>query len=300
MRRGAVGHTAAAGRGGMTALSSDMVEQSITRRRDARLGPLLRAALAGARALVAAGARSHRVKQDGTPQTDADLASDAAIRAVLAKELPGLAIVSEEEVGELPADFADRPFVLVDPLDGTREYMEGHPDHAVCIAIIENRRPVLGAIVAPMVRRAWTAEADARVFRLSAALELEGPGEPVHVATQHLAAPRLVTSRSRPDPFAAALMPAMPGATLHPLGAVLKLVAVATGEACLFPAGNPSSEWDIAAGEALVLAAGGCMLGVDGRPILYGDAANRFRHPPYAAGSTEAMVRSAISQWAAN
>jgi 3'(2'), 5'-bisphosphate nucleotidase len=280
----------------MKAVSSDMVEQSITR----RLAALLSAALAGARALAAVQDRGHRLKPDGTPQTEADLASDAAIRAVLAKELPGIAIVSEEDVGALPADFADRPFVLVDPLDGTREYMEGHPDHAVCIALIENRRPVLGVIVAPMMRLAWTAGADARVVRLSATLEPEGPGETVHVAAHSQEAARLVTSRSRPDPFAAALMPAMPGATLRPLGAVLKLVAVASGEACLFPAGNPSSEWDIAAGEALVLAAGGCMLGIDGRPIRYGDAASRFLHPPYAAGATEEMVRSAIAQWPAN
>jgi 3'(2'), 5'-bisphosphate nucleotidase len=96
------------------------------------------------------------------------------------------------------------------------------------------------------------------------------------------------------------LMSGLPGASLRPLGAVLKLVAVATGEACLFPAGNPSSEWDIAAGEALVLAAGGVMLGAGGTPMLYGDAANRFLHPPYAAGATEQMVRAALAQWAAN
>ncbi len=112
--------------------------------------------------------------------------------------------------------------------------------------------------------------------------------------------PRLVTSRSRPDPVALALLDTMAGASVRPVGAVLKLVAVATGEACLFPAGNPSSEWDIAAGEALVLAAGGAMTAIDGRPILYGDAANGFRHPPYAAGATEALISAAFAQWPAN
>jgi 3'(2'), 5'-bisphosphate nucleotidase len=268
--------------------------------RDAQLSVLLGAALAGARALSATEPCSHRKKSDGTPQTDADLASDAAIRAVLSRGMPGVAIVSEEHQADLPTDFAARPFLLVDPLDGTREFIEGHPDHAVCIALIENRRPVLGVIVAPMIRRAWTAGADARAFALSGELEPVGEGEIIRVASHGGPATRLVTSRSRPDPFAAALMPVMPGATLRPLGAVLKLVAVATGDACLFPAGNPSSEWDIAAGEALVLAAGGVMLAADGGPIRYGDAARKFLHPPYAAGATEAMVRSALTQWPAN
>lgn len=267
---------------------------------DVRLAVLLEAALAGARVLTAFQGRNHRVKPDGTPVTDADMASDAAIRQVLTAGLPGVPIVSEEHGGDLPPGFAERPFLLVDPLDGTREFIEGHPDHAVCIALIENRRPRLGVIAAPMQRRVWMAGAEARAWRLSAAMTIEGPGEVLRVATHGDAPGRLVTSRSRPDPFAAALMPSLPGATLRPLGAVLKLVAVAAGEACLFPAGNPSSEWDIAAGEALVLAAGGSMLAVGGAPILYGDAGNSFLHPPYAAGANETMVRSALAQWPAN
>ncbi|MGL4243271.1 MAG: inositol monophosphatase family protein, partial [Beijerinckiaceae bacterium] len=91
-----------------------------------------------------------------------------------------------------------------------------------------------------------------------------------------------------------------PGANLRPVGAVLKLVAVATGDACLFPAGNPSSEWDIAAGEALVIAAGGSMLGRDGQPLTYGHAELDFLHPPYAAGANEALVRAAFAQWPAS
>jgi 3'(2'), 5'-bisphosphate nucleotidase len=267
---------------------------------DTRLESLLRAALSGARALAAVTARDFRAKADGTPQTEADLASDAAIREVLSAEWPGVTIVSEEHTDSLPADLAARPFLLVDPLDGTREFIEGHPDHAVCIALVENRRPVLSAIVAPMQRLAWTAGVDARVWELSDTLEPMGAGQILRVGSRDAHATRLVTSRSRPDPFAAAILPGMPGATLKPMGAVLKLVAVATGQACLFPAGNPSSEWDIAAGEALVLAAGGCMLGAGGQPILYGNTANRFLHPPYAAGATEAMVRGALAQWAAN
>jgi 3'(2'), 5'-bisphosphate nucleotidase len=272
----------------------------MTRPHDPRLNSLLRAALAGARALAAVTARDFRPKADGTPQTEADLASDVAIRAVLQADMPGIPIVSEEHLGDVAPGFANHPFLLVDPLDGTREFIEGHADHAVCIALIERRRPVLSAIVAPMQRRAWTAGADARLWHLSDHLEPLGSGVVVRVQAAPGCAPRLVTSRSRPDPFAAAILPGLPGATLQAVGAVLKLVAVATGEACLFPAGNPSSEWDIAAGEALVLAAGGAMLGAGGHPLRYGNAENGFRHPPYAAGATEAMVRAALTQWPAN
>ncbi|MGL4239656.1 MAG: inositol monophosphatase family protein, partial [Beijerinckiaceae bacterium] len=88
-------------------------------------------------------------KADGTPQTEADLLSDRAIGETLAQECPGVPIVSEGSRGDLPHDFAARPFLLVDPLDGTREFLEGHADHAVCVALIENRRPALGVVVAP-------------------------------------------------------------------------------------------------------------------------------------------------------
>jgi 3'(2'), 5'-bisphosphate nucleotidase len=261
---------------------------------------LLAAALEGARALTGADRRALVRKADGTPQTAADLASDAAIRAALHILMPGVAIVSEEHLAELPADFADRPFLLVDPLDGTREFMEGHPDHAVCVALIDQRRPVAGVIVAPMLRTAWTAGSAATEWSLSQELEPVGSGRPVKIAPHSGRPGVLATSRSRPDPFAAALRPTWPEAAVRPIGAVLKLVAVAMGEVCLFPAGNPSSEWDIAAGEALVLAAGGSMLAAGGRSIRYGNAAGNFSHPPYAAGATEEMVRAALAQWPAS
>jgi 3'(2'), 5'-bisphosphate nucleotidase len=266
---------------------------------DQRLDALARAALRGARALRNAGSAGI-LKPDGTPQTMADLASDGAIRLSLAADLPGVAIVSEEGAKDLPDGFAERPFILVDPLDGTREYIEDHPDHAVCVALIEGRRPVAAAIAAPALRKLWTAGSEALEFDLAADLTVPGGGRPVRARAALRGGLRLVTSRARPDPVALAMLETMPGASVRPVGAVLKLVAVATGDACLFPAGNPSSEWDIAAGEALVRAAGGAMLAVSGEPILYGDAASGFRHPPYAAGATEEIVRRALAQWPAN
>jgi 3'(2'), 5'-bisphosphate nucleotidase len=266
---------------------------------DERLAAMTRAALAGARALTPARDRAHRIKPDGTPQTAADLASDRAIRASLGTHLPGIPVVSEENLGDVMPRLGEQPFLLVDPLDGTREFLADHPDHAVCIALIENRRPTFGVIVAPRLRQAWTAGSEARAWGLTEELALE-PGSRVLRLAPETNVRRVVQSRSRPDPFAAAVMRATPGAILESRGAVLKLVAVAEGRACLFPAGNPSSEWDIAAGDALVRAAGGCMLALDGEPVSYGNVAGHFLHPPYAAGASEAIVRAALAQWPAN
>jgi 3'(2'), 5'-bisphosphate nucleotidase len=292
----------------------DMVEQTITklsqaealaapaakRPRDARqplLDALLEAAVAGARAIAAAGPQLIRFKADGTPQAGADLASDEAVRAVLARRLPDLPIVSEEGARDLPRGFASRPFLLVDPLDGTREFMEGHPDHAVCLALIERRRPVAGVILAPLRGLAWLAG------EIAVEVSLGDGFEPRPETARRLSLPqtdappqRLAVSRSRPDASVRRLFPAIADANVLPIGAVLKLVAIARGEACVFPTRNPSSEWDIAAGEALVLAAGGAMLGLDGRPLTYGRSRSRFLHEPYVAARSGAIARQAIGQ----
>jgi 3'(2'), 5'-bisphosphate nucleotidase len=267
---------------------------------DAVAALLLEAALAGARAVAAADRRATVTKADGTPQTVADLASDAAIRALLATAWPDMPIVSEEHWTDLPADFAERPFLLVDPLDGTREHLDGHPDHAVCLALIAGRRPVAAAIAAPALAMAWTAGSDARAWRLGPDLSPADAGRPIHAAAERTAARVLVTSRSRPDHGLAAAMPRLADSVVQPRGGVLKLVALAEGAACLFPARNPSSEWDIAAGEALLRAAGGEMLGLDGKPLSYGHRERGFLNQPYVAGATAKLVRAALAQWPAN
>ncbi len=294
----------------------DMVAQTITklaaasalagdapkRTRDARaqvLDLFLTAALAGAKAIRAAGLGLISFKDDGTPHAAADLASDLAIRGVLAAR-PDLPIVSEEGARELPAGFAERPFILVDPLDGTREFMEGHPDHAVCIALIEARRPVAGVIVAPAQRLAWLAGERALELDLDESLDpLPGGGRLLSLdgsATTPVLS--IATSRSRPDPLARRLFPEVDDGGLRRIGAILKLAAVARGEACVFPTQNPSSEWDIAAGDALIGAAGGVMVGRDGQPLLYGRAEAGFLHEPYVAARSRSLADLALRRWA--
>jgi 3'(2'), 5'-bisphosphate nucleotidase len=264
------------------------------------LGVFLEAATAGARAMHATGRALIRTKSDGTPHAAADLASDAAIADVLARGLKGVPVVSEEGRRELPKGFAEGRFILVDPLDGTREFLEGHPDHAVCIALIERRRPVAGVILAPDRRKAWIAGETAVEVALDADFSPQPSSARSIRLTSETGTPhRMVTSRSRPDPMARRMFPDLPGESIQRVGAVLKLVAIATGEACVFPTSNPSSEWDVAAGEALVRAAGGVMLGRNGKPLIYGRKSRGFVHEPYVAACNAAVARLALSQWPA-
>jgi 3'(2'), 5'-bisphosphate nucleotidase len=264
------------------------------------LGVFLKAAVAGARAMQTAGRGLIRIKGDGTPHAAADLASDAAIAEVLARGLKGVPVVSEESRRELPKGFAEGRFILVDPLDGTREFLEGHPDHAVCIALIERRHPVAGVILAPDRRKAWIAGQTAVELTLDADFSPQlSSVRSIRLLSQTETPNRMVTSRSRPDPMARRMFPDMPDEGVQRIGAVLKLVAIATGEACVFPTSNPSSEWDIAAGEALLRAAGGVMLGRNGKPLIYGRKSRGFLHEPYVAACNAAVARLALSQWPA-
>ena len=178
--------------------------------------------------------------------------------------------------------------------------MEGHPDHAVCVALVEARRPVAGVIVAPARRLAWLAGDQALEIGLDESLDpLPGEGRLLTLdGAATTPARSMATSRSRPDPLARRLFPEIDDGGLRRIGAILKLVAVARGEACVFPTRNPSSEWDIAAGDALIAAAGGTMVGRDGRPLLYGRAEAGFLHEPYVAARSRALADLALSRWA--
>jgi 3'(2'), 5'-bisphosphate nucleotidase len=262
------------------------------------LDVFLDAAIAGALAIRETGHGLLEIKSNGTPQAAADLASDAAISHILSDRLPGLPVVSEERSEQLPKNFARNPFILVDPIDGTREFLEGHPDHAICIALVEKRHPVASVILAPQQRKAWLAGSLAREITLDDnLLPVAGSMRTLRLNSHHTTPLSMVTSRSRPDPMAKRMFPHLPDESIRGVGAILKLVAIATGDACIFPTSNPSSEWDIAAGEALVLAAGGAMMGRNGKRLLYGRTRHHFIHEPYVAAGNRAMARLALAQW---
>jgi 3'(2'), 5'-bisphosphate nucleotidase len=281
-----------AGKGGSFAESLDEIVPA-----------LIAAASAGGRALLAAPFDRATVKPDGSPVTPADIASDAAIQGVLRACCPDIRCISEENLGSFSNEDSQKPFFLIDPLDGTKEYINGKPDFAVCIGYIVNQRPVAGIILAPILRKAWLAAETATMFELDANLDRRPKTErrlsllETKTAVGDLKHLRIISSRSHADPKTLALIARNAGASHQTLGSAVKFTALAEGEADLYPRGTGSMEWDTAAGEALILAAGGAMLTANGKPLLYGRWQKGFLNDPFIAASNRRLVLDSLAQW---
>ena len=207
-------------------------------------------------------------KQDSSPVTEADRAAELIILAALAKAAPGIPIIAEEEVaaGRIPAH--GDTYFLVDPLDGTKEFVRGGNDYTVNIGLIVGGMPLLGAVYAPATGRlhgglvgegAWLDEGDGR-----RQIRTREPGNPL-VA---------VASKSHfNQPTADYLAQAAGECGYLGIGSSLKFCVVAEAQADIYPRLSPTSEWDTAAGHAVLLAAGGRVDGPDGEPLQYGKRA---------------------------
>ncbi|HEX7929810.1 MAG TPA: 3'(2'),5'-bisphosphate nucleotidase CysQ [Sphingomicrobium sp.] len=204
-------------------------------------------------------------KQDSSPVTEADRAAELIILAALAKAAPGVPVIAEEEVaaGRIPAH--GDTYFLVDPLDGTKEFVRGGDDYTVNIGLIVGGVPHLGAVFAPATERlhaglvgegAWLEDLSGRV-----PISTRVPGEQL-VA---------VASKSHfNQPTADYLCEAAHECGYVAIGSSLKFCIVAEGRADIYPRLSPTSEWDTAAGHAVLLAAGGRVDGPDGEPLAYG------------------------------
>lgn len=222
-----------------------------------------------------------RRKEDASPVTEADEAANAVLGEGLARLLPGVPIVSEE--GPKPTGALGATFILVDPLDGTREFLAGRAEYTINVALIRERRPTLGIVAAPALGLLWRGGVGAPAERLTRACG-EGRGCVESIRTR-ARAERLVAlvSRSHLDPRSAELLASLPVAQTLPCGSSLKFCRIAEAGADLYPRLAPTSEWDIAAGDAVLTAAGGVVLGLDGAPLRYGDAAGKFRVAGFVA-----------------
>lgn len=218
-----------------------------------------------------------REKADGSPVTLADEAAEAVILPALRALTPEIPVVSEEEAaqGLAPTSVGAR-FWLVDPLDGTKEFLSGNGEFTVNIALIEDGRPVLGVVVAPALGETY-AGADGEAFLTDSAGErrIQCRRPPAEGET-------VVGSRSHGD--AAAMEAFLKGrrvAAFRAAGSSLKLCLIARGEADLYPRLGTTMEWDIAAGHAVLAAAGGGVATLDGAPFTYGKP--DFRNPHFVA-----------------
>lgn len=220
---------------------------------------------------------SLRDKDDSSPVTAADERAEALILSRLAELTPDIPAVSEEAAaaGRIPE--VARTFWLVDPLDGTREFIDRNGEFTVNIALIRDGRPILGVVQAPALGRLF-----AGVVGVGAFVEDDTGHKPISCRVPPAEGMAVVASRSHGDP--AALDTFLAGrkiASITRTGSSLKLCLVATGEADLYPRLGPTTEWDTAAGHAVLSAAGGRVETLDGAPLSYGKPG--FANPPFAA-----------------
>jgi 3'(2'), 5'-bisphosphate nucleotidase len=224
-----------------------------------------------------AGLLIERLKADKSPVTEADEAAEALLESAIRALDPAAVIVGEEAVaaGVLP-DVAAR-YWLIDPLDGTKDFVNGGTDYSVNVGLIEDGVPALGLVLHPPTGTLWTGAIGLGAWK-------EAPNMPRHAIRARPypgVAPLVVTSRSHLDAETRAWCEACPGADTHPSGSSLKFCLLAQGEADAYPRFGPTSEWDTAAADAILRSAGGITLGGDGNPLAYGKP--RYLNGPFLA-----------------
>jgi 3'(2'), 5'-bisphosphate nucleotidase len=229
-----------------------------------------------------------QTKKDSSPVTEADEAAEKIILAALARLAPGVPVVAEEEVAAGRIPDVDRQFFLVDPLDGTKEFIKRGTDFTVNIALVEDHKPTLGVVFAPARDELYWGDTKSGVAFLATQKPKEkraGGGKPIRIRPlgAKLAA---VASKSHDTPETEAYLKACNAAERVSIGSSLKFVLVASGQADVYPRPAPTMEWDTAAGHAVLLAAGGKVFDLDGAPLAYGK--ERFFNPGFVAtGSFE-------------
>ncbi|MBX9683866.1 MAG: 3'(2'),5'-bisphosphate nucleotidase CysQ [Hyphomicrobium sp.] len=227
-------------------------------------------------------------KADKSPVTIADREAEAIIVASLAMAMPNVPVVAEEAAadGRLPAP--SQRFFLVDALDGTRLFIRGKPEFSVNIALIDNGRPVFGLIYAPAFARLYMTKSD----RLSyvSALQPDAPDDVIAAPPWRQLVSRapdfdnLTAFNSRTASGASGeLLKALGVADSRPLGSSLKFCHLAAGEGDLYVRFGDTFEWDTAAGQAILEAAGGTVTGIDGAALTYGHANRRYLNPHFVA-----------------
>ena len=233
-------------------------------------------------------------KDDRSPVTEADRKTEVIISDLLAKQFPGVPVVAEEAVsaGRIP-DHAGTLF-LVDPLDGTREFIARRGEFTVNIGLIENHTPVAGVVYAPAWRddRGWICFADAvngsheaDITNPAGSARLPERSDWRKLVVRPVPADGLtaVASRSHLSPETVASLEKLGVANSTNAGSALKFCLLARGDADVYPRLSPTMEWDTAAGDAVLRGAGGCVVGMDGAPFAYGRNPGHYTNPSFVA-----------------
>jgi 3'(2'), 5'-bisphosphate nucleotidase len=230
-------------------------------------------------------------KADGSPVTEADSRAEAIILERLAPL--GLSILAEESVaaGRIP-ELGER-FFVVDPLDGTREFLKRNGEFTVNIALCERGRPVSGVVLAPATGMTYWGSADGAFGGTVSHGEIHGDHRIEASADGPI---RIVASRSHGHPALRTLCENMQVVADVSVGSSLKFGLLASGAAQLYPRFGPTSEWDTAAGQAVLEAAGGVVLYLDGTPLTCGHADRKFLNPHFVAAASRALADAAIEE----
>jgi 3'(2'), 5'-bisphosphate nucleotidase len=237
---------------------------------------IARAAAAAIQGCLARGPNV-RTKADRSPVTDADEAANALICARLAALTPDIPIVAEESVGEGEAAPAGGRFWLVDPLDGTREFIAGRDEYTVNIALIEDSHPVLGVVGLPARDEVYVGIAgDGAEHRRG-----DGPATPIHARPVPATDAVAVASRSHGSARTDAWLAEAGVGRIARAGSAAKFCLIAEGRADLYPRFGRTMEWDTAAGHAVLAAAGGKVRTLDGKELAYGKPG--FANPDFIA-----------------
>ena len=250
------------------------------------LDVLVVAAIEAGRAIldVAKGDVGLRTKADASPVTAADAAAEAILTEALRQAFADVPVVAEEAVAAgRPTGDLGRRFFLVDPLDGTREFLAGNGEYTVNVALVEDGRPVAGVVYAPALGEIFQGRVGEGAWAGRVFADGSIERRPIAARRHARELPVVLASRSHCGPETEACLTALGPHERISVGSSLKFARLADGAADLYPRLGRTMEWDTAAGEAVVTAAGGRVVGLDGRPLDYGRADRGFANPWFLA-----------------
>jgi 3'(2'), 5'-bisphosphate nucleotidase len=218
-------------------------------------------------------------KSDQSPVTEADRRGETLILAALHRRFPGAPVISEEHASEFgtPDQIGPR-FFLVDPVDGTKAFVRGDPNFTVNIALIQDGRAIEGAVTAPATGETWFTDGGDAFKRT-----IRGPAQRIQVRAWPTGAAVALTSHTMKPETVANLKEQYGFDHAEPMDSSIKLCRIAEGVADIYPRHGPTMEWDIAAGQAVLEAAGGSVRTREDLPFVYGKASEGFRNGWFVA-----------------
>jgi 3'(2'), 5'-bisphosphate nucleotidase len=227
-----------------------------------------------------------RLKPDHSPVTDADEAAEKIILSGLKRDFPNIPVIAEESVSAGIVPEVRNQFFLVDPLDGTKEFISRNGEFTVNIAMIENRQPIMGVVYAPAVNLIYVGEKNCGSMVSAIAPQtdiISAAWQKIDTRKTPADGAIVLASRSHRDSDTDAYLAKCKVKEIISAGSSLKFCTIAEGKADLYPRFGRTMEWDTAAGHAILTAAGGKVAQPDGSPLIYAKRDRGFDNPAFIA-----------------